>query len=389
MKKVYLDNAATTQIRGEVIDKILEALSCYGNPSSTHEFGRSAKTKIEKARKTIAKYINANASEITFTSGGTEADNIILKSAVRDLNVEHIITAKTEHHAVLHTINHLKDTHDIKVSFVALDENGTPDIKDLESLLINSKNTILVSLMHINNEIGNMIPIDDFATLCKKYNAYFHSDTVQSIGHWNWDVQKTTIDFLTAAAHKFHGPKGVGFVYIRKGIPLKPLIHGGEQERGKRAGTESFHNIVGMEEAMIQAYENLDQEKTYITNLKKHFIKSLEKHIPYIHFNGTSGDIQKSTYTLVSVRLPVSLKQATMLLFQLDIKGIACSQGSACQSGSTTGSHVLQAVLDKEEIKHTSIRFSFSKYNTVEEIDYVVDSLQALLSAEQKKSIKL
>lgn len=381
MQKVYLDSAATTQPRPEVIAKMQDALAnFYGNPSSTHSFGRAAKTQIEKARKTIAKQLNASPSEIIFTSGGTEADNMILTSAVIDLGVQHIVTSKIEHHAVLHTVEALQATYGIKVSYVNLDEFGSPDLQDLKSLLQANTEKTLVSLMHVNNEIGNMIDIDAFATLCKEHQVYFHSDTVQSIGHWEWDLSKTPVDFLTAAAHKFHGPKGVGFAFIRKNIPLKPMIHGGEQERGFRAGTEPFHNIVGLETAFVLAYENLEEERNYVRELKTYFISRLQQEIPGIKFNGHSGDCAKSTYTLVNVCLPLSPEKGALLLFQLDLKGISCSKGSACQSGSDMGSHVLNEILSKEDLDKPSIRFSFSKYNTKEELDYVVSCLKQYIA---------
>ncbi|WP_417360835.1 cysteine desulfurase family protein [Galbibacter sp.] len=377
MQKVYLDSAATTQPRPEVIADMQDALAnFYGNPSSTHSFGRAAKTQIEKARKTIAKQLNASPSEIIFTSGGTEADNMILTSAVIDLGVKHIVTSKIEHHAVLHTVEALQHTHGIQVSYVNLDEFGSPDLEDLKSILQATTEKTLVSLMHINNEIGNMIDIDAFAAVCKEYQVYFHSDTVQSVGHWEWDLAKTPVDFLTAAAHKFHGPKGVGFAFIRKNIPLKPMIHGGEQERGFRAGTEPFHNIVGLETAFVLAYENLEQERSQVRALKTYFIERLQQEIPGVKLNGNSGDDSKSTYTLVNVCLPLSSEKGALLLFQLDLKGISCSKGSACQSGSDTGSHVLNEILSQEDLEKPSIRFSFSKFNTKEELDYVIECLK-------------
>ncbi len=377
MQKVYLDNAATTQVRDEVIAKMQEALSTfYGNPSSTHSFGRSAKTGIEKARKTIAKYLNAHPSEIIFTSGGTEADNMILRGVVRDLDVRTIITSRIEHHAVLHTAEELVSEYGIQLLYVQLDADGFPNQQHLQTLLTADDTKKLVSLMHVNNEIGNKIDIDAIGTLCLEHKALFHSDTVQSIGHFHWDVQKTTIDFLTAAAHKFHGPKGIGFAYIKKNTGLKPLIFGGSQERGFRAGTESFHNIVGLEEAFKASYDSLESEKAYVQHLKQHFITNLKNAIPDVKFNGYSGDMDKSTYTLVNVCLPFDESKAQMLLFHLDLKGIACSKGSACQSGSAQGSHVLMEVLKEEDLKKPSLRFSFSKYNTIEELDYVISVLK-------------
>ena len=377
MRKVYLDSAATTQLREEVINDIQLSLSeCYGNPSSTHSFGRSSKNLIERARKTIASYINAKPSEIIFTSGGTEADNMVLRCAVRDLGVQTIISSKIEHHAVLHTIEQLQQEYGIVVKYVPLDKNGTPDLTLLKELLEQDNSKKLVSLMHVNNEIGNMIDIQQLADLCEEYDTLLHSDAVQSIGHWEWDVQKTKVDFLAAAAHKFHGPKGIGFAFIRKNSGLKPFIFGGEQERGHRAGTESFHNIVGLETSFKLAYDHLDEERTYVSGLKQYFIDRIKEAFPDAKFNGTCGDFSKSTYTLVNVALPLDEKKSQILLFHLDINGIACSKGSACQSGSSEGSHVLNQVLSEEDLKKPSLRFSFSKYNTREEIDYVVKVLE-------------
>lgn len=380
MDNIYLDNAATTQVRESVIVKMQDALAnFYGNPSSTHSFGRSAKTAIESARKTIAKTLNAHPSEIVFTSGGTEADNMILRCAVRDLGITTIITTKIEHHAVTHTVEDLEKEDGITLHYLDLDEKGNPDLSDLESLLQKDDSKKLVSLMHINNEIGNKIDIEAIAKLTKANGAYIHSDTVQSIGHFEWDVQQIPIDFMAAAAHKFHGPKGVGFAYIRKNSGMGCMISGGSQERGHRAGTESFHNIVGLEEAFRCAYENLEEEKTYVTDLKKYFIEHITNEIPGVKFNGDSGDIEKSTYTLVNVRIPVDAQKGLMLLFQLDIKGIACSQGSACQSGSAKGSHVLSEILSEEEMLQPSLRFSFSKYNTKGELDHAIAVLKEFI----------
>ncbi|WP_435654370.1 cysteine desulfurase family protein [Cellulophaga baltica] len=378
MRKVYLDNAATTQVRESVIKKMQDALAeCYGNPSSTHSFGRTAKTAIERTRKTIAKYINAHPSEIIFTSGGTEADNMILRCAVRDAKVTTIITTKIEHHAVLHTVEELEKEYGITVAYVDLDAYGNPKLSHLEALLQKDDAKKLVSLMHVNNEIGNIIPLAEIATLCKTNNALFHSDTVQSLGHLPFDVQQVSADFLTAAAHKFHGPKGIGFAFVRRNSGLKPMIFGGSQERGFRAGTEAFHNIVGLEEAFVCAYDNLAEEKAYVTDLKSYFIEQLKMALPEVQFNGHSGDLEKSTYTLVNARLPFDAQKSLMLLFQLDIKGIACSKGSACQSGSDLGSHVLTEILSPEEMKKPSIRFSFSKYTTKDDLDYVIGELKA------------
>jgi len=381
MEKVYLDNAATTCIRPEVIKKMHNALTeCYGNPSSTHSFGRTAKTAIESARKTIAKYLNAHPSEIIFTSGGTEADNMILRCSVRDLGVKTIITSKIEHHAVLHTAKELENDCGIALHFVDLDEYGNPDLEHLTKLLQQDDSKKLVSLMHVNNEIGNKIDIDAICRLCKENEALIHSDTVQSIGHYSWDVQATPIDFMTAAAHKFHGPKGVGFAYLRRNSGMKSMISGGSQERGFRAGTEAYHNILGLEEAFVRAYDNLENESAQVSDLKTYFIEKMKREIPEVEFNGHSGDISKSTYTLVNVCLPVNPEKALMLLFNLDVKGIACSKGSACQSGSNMGSHVLNEILSEEDLQKPSLRFSFSIYNTKEELDYTIEALKEFIA---------
>ncbi len=382
MKQVYFDSAATTQIRDEVIDKMISVMKQnYGNASSTHSFGRSSKVLIEQTRKTIAKILNVTAAEIVFTSGGTEADNLALQCSVRDLGVKKIITSRIEHHAVLHTIEQLEKEYGITVNYVDLDTDGHVDYNQLESLLQSPEKT-LVSLMHVNNEIGNMLDIKRVGDLCKKHDALFHSDTVQSVGHFEMDLQEIHIDFMAVSAHKFHGPKGVGFAFIRKGSALKPMIFGGDQERGYRAGTESIHNIVGLEEAFKLAYENLEKDRAYILHLKSYFIKRLQDVFPDIAFNGSSGDLGKSTYTLINVRLPIPPEKALILLFQLDLKGIACSKGSACQSGSNQGSHVLAQILSDDDMNKPSIRFSFSHYNSKAEIDYVIEVLKEFVDAK-------
>ena len=381
MDSIYLDNAATTQVRDEVIDAMSLVLkSNYGNASSTHGFGRSSKSIIESCRKRIASHFNASASEIIFTAGGTEADNLVLKSAVKDLKVTHIITSKIEHHAVLHTVEQLAFDYKIKVSYVAVLSDGSLDYNHLENLLESTEKT-LVTLMHINNEIGTILNLQKVADLCNSKGALFHSDSVQSVGHYHLDLKTTPIDFLAASAHKFHGPKGIGFVYIRKNSGLKPLIHGGMQERGVRAGTESIHDIVGLDVALALSYQNLEAEMAQVNALKSYFIEQLKTSIEGVKFNGSCSDFDKSTYTLVNVCLPVSEANAPMFLFQLDLKGIACSKGSACQSGSAKGSHVLSEILSEEDLKKPSIRFSFSIYNTKEELDTVVEILKALVNS--------
>jgi cysteine desulfurase len=380
MNSIYLDNAATTQVRDEVIDTMASVLkSNYGNASSTHGFGRSSKSIIESCRKRIASHFNVLASEIVFTSGGTEADNLVLQSAVKDLKVTHIVTSKIEHHAVLHTVEQLALDYKIKVSYVTVLADGTIDYSHLETLLDSTEKT-LVSLMHINNEIGTILDIQKAADLCKSNNALFHSDSVQSVGHYHLDLQTIPIDFLAASAHKFHGPKGIGFVFIRKNSGLKPLIYGGMQERGVRAGTESIHDIVGLDASLALSYQNLEIEMTQVKALKTYFVEKLKTTIDGVKFNGCCSDNNKSTYTLVNVCLPVSEVNAPMFLFQLDLKGIACSKGSACQSGSDKGSHVLSQILSEADLKKPSIRFSFSIYNTKEEIDTVVETLKTLIN---------
>ncbi|HIC31754.1 MAG TPA: cysteine desulfurase [Flavobacteriaceae bacterium] len=378
MKSVYLDNAATTAILPEVVDVMTKVLTeTYGNPSSTHNYGRNAKAIIEQARKTIAKQLNVSSSEIIFTSGGTEADNLILQSAVKDLGVKTIITTQIEHHAVLNTVNYLSENYDVEIVYLDLDENGQINYNQLNELL-ESKENVLVSLMYVNNEIGNILDIKNVADLCQANNALFHSDTVQSIGHYHLDLQDIKVDFIAVSAHKFHGPKGVGFAFIRKNSGLHPMIFGGEQERGQRAGTESIHNIAGLETAFKIAYQNLEKDKEHISSLKAYCLEQLRSKIPSISFNGLSDDIEKGTYTIINFRLPELSKNATMIQFHLDLKGIACSRGSACQSGSTKNSHVLEEILTKEELKKVSLRVSFSKFNTTKDVDYLVNALKEL-----------
>lgn len=384
MKHVYFDSAATTQLRDEVVDHMSITLkNVYGNPSSTHSYGRSAKSILEKCRKDIASLFGVSSGEIIFTSGGTEADNLILNSCVRDQGVERIISTCIEHHAVLHTIEELQKHYGIESVHLDLDQEGMIDPEQLRALLKGSKKKTLVSLMHINNEIGNMLDIDTVGAICREYGALFHSDTVQSIGHFELDLSKVPVDFAAVAAHKFHGPKGAGFAFIRKNTGIKSLIFGGAQERGFRAGTEAVYAIAGMTKALEMSYEHLDQERAYIQSIKDRFRQGLIEAIPGVHFNGACADNERSTYTLLNVCLPIPPEKAMMLLFQLDLKGIACSQGSACQSGSAKGSHVLRAI-QSEEAKASgrpSLRFSFCSYNTPEEVDYTIDVLKEFIES--------
>jgi len=379
-KRIYFDNAATTPMDPEVIATMTKVMQeNYGNPSSIHADGRSARALIEQARKTVAERIGSSIGEIFFTSGGTESNNMALKCAVRDLGVKHIITSRLEHHCVLHALETIEHTQHTKVSFVNIDNKGRIDLGNLESLLANSTEKTMVTLMHSNNEIGTMIDLDEIAQICETHDALFHTDTVQTMGYFPIDVSKTRINFLTGSAHKFHGPKGVGFAFVRKNSGLKPLIVGGAQERGLRAGTESVHNIVGLETALQYSYDQLKEERAYISDLKMYFAERLINQFPDLKLNGSCFDPAKSTYTLLNVCLPISQEKAVLLLFQLDMRGIACSKGSACQSGSDKGSHVLREILSEEDLKKPSIRFSFSRYNTKEEVDYVIAILKEFI----------
>ncbi|MBW1656284.1 cysteine desulfurase family protein [Flavobacterium quisquiliarum] len=374
MKKVYLDNASTTAMRPEVIQEMTKVmLEDFGNPSSTHSFGRNGKTILELSRKSIAKHLNCTAQEIIFTSGGTEADNWILRSAVEDLKVERIITSKIEHHAVLHTVWALKEEYKIQVDYVNVNPDGSLDLTHLSNLLAEEKKT-LVSLMHVNNETGTILDWDRVGLICKQYNALFHSDTVQSIGKTEIDLQKTPVDFILASAHKFHGPKGIGFAFVRKNSGLQPLFFGGEQEKGLRAGTEPVHQIAGMAKALSISYENLNEERAYILELKKYLIEQLEIHFTGFRINGKKDDF----YNIINIILPFSSDKTSMLLFSLDMKGIAVSRGSACQSGSIKPSHVLNEMLSEADLKLPNLRISFSHYNTKEDIDWLIESLKVV-----------
>lgn len=374
MKKVYLDNASTTAIRPEVITEMTKILSeDYGNPSSTHSFGRNAKSILELSRKSIAKHLNVFAQEIIFTSCGTEATNWILRSAVKDLKVKRIITSKIEHHAVLYTVLALQKEYDIQVDYVAVRPNGEIDITHLVELLSQEKKT-LVSLMHVNNEIGTVLNLDRISTICQEHNVLFHSDTVQSIGKTVIDLQKLPIDFIVASAHKFHGPKGVGFAFVRKNSGLQPLFYGGEQEKGLRAGTEALHQIAGMAKALSLSYANLEAEKNSIAELRTYLINQLKIEFPEFKINGSS----EGFYTVLNVLLPFSEDKTAMILFHLDMKGIAVSRGSACQSGSVKPSHVLAEMLSNEDLKKPSLRISFSHENTKEDIDLLIQALKSI-----------
>jgi len=378
---VYFDNAATTPLRKEVIKTISRVMEeCFGNPSSTHSFGRTAKTYIETARKGIASLLNALPQEIIFTSGGTESDNMILSCAVKDLNVKTIISSPIEHHAVIHALDALKKNQKINVRYLKLDAQGNIDLNDLEESLKIDNSKKLVSLMHVNNEIGNILNLHEVGNLCHNNNALFHTDAVQGVGHYLFDLKNLPVDFLSSASHKYHGPKGIGFSFVRKNSGLEPFIYGGAQERGLRAGTESVHNIVGMHEALEISHKKLEVEKKQILFLKNHFIKGLIEIFPNVHFNGNSSENNLSTYTLLNVALPIDEKKASLLDFHLDLKGIACSKGSACQSGSSQGSHVLNHIQNQKIKKMSSLRFSFSSFNNIDEVDYVLETLKEFVT---------
>mgnify|MGYP001208725625 FL=1 len=375
---IYFDNAATTKVRDEVISEISNILKeCFGNPSSTHSFGRSAKSYIETSRKKIAEILNCETSEIIFNSGGTESDNSLLRCSVKDLGIKTIISSKIEHHAITHTLDEL-EKEGVEVKYVNVNKKGEIDYDHLQKLLSENNDLKLVTLMYVNNEIGNILDINKVSDLCRNNNSLFHTDAVQAVGHFKIDLKETQIDFLSAAGHKFHGPKGVGFSFIRKTSRLSPFICGGPQERGLRAGTESVHNIVGMTKALEVSYEKINEETKYITSIKEYAINELKSIFPKIHFNGLSGNLEKSTYTILNVCFPLDSEKGSMLDFHLDLNGIACSKGSACQSGSTNGSHVLNEIQTDELKKYPSVRFSFSHYNTKKEVDFLIETIKNL-----------
>lgn len=372
--RVYFDNAATSPMDPEVIDAMTSMMkNLYGNPSSIHRHGREVKTELEKARKSIAHFMNCSPGEIFFTSGGTEADNMAIRCSVNDLKITHAITSPIEHHAVLHTLEELQAKGKIKISFVKLLANGHVDLNHLEELLKNNERS-LVSLMHANNEIGNLLDLDAVSALCQKYNSFFHSDTVQTIGHYRIDLQKTKIHFLACSAHKLNGPKGVGFIYINSKLKVNPLITGGSQERNMRGGTENVYGIIGLAKALEIADKEMDEQHKYISGLKQFMIAQLRENLGDVKFNGDAEG--QSSYLVLNVCFPPS-PVSEMMLFKLDIEGISASGGSACSSGSTIGSHVLGAMGVPESC--SNVRFSIGKYNTREEIIYVVGKLRTMM----------
>jgi len=374
MNRIYLDNAATTPLDPEVMEAMLPYLSThFGNPSSIYSYGRETRLAVENARKTVARIVKASPGEIFFTSGGTESDNMALVAAVEDLGCRHIVTSAIEHHAVVHTVEHLQKKHQLQVSYVAVTPNGHIDLAHLKTLVAGSSQRVLVSLMHANNEIGNLLDIEEVGAICKEYNAIFHSDTVQTLGHYPLDFSKKWIHFATGAGHKFHGPKGIGLLYVSDEVSIHPLIHGGGQERNMRAGTENIYGIVGFAKALELADAHLDKDKQYILSLKHYLAERLHQQIPELSFNGDWNG--ESLYTVLNVSFPRTEK-TEMLLMALDLQGICVSGGSACSSGADMGSHVIRALRSTPGVP---IRFSFSKYNTREQLDEVLRVLAQLV----------
>jgi cysteine desulfurase len=375
MERIYFDNAATTSLDPEVLEAMMPYFTDkFGNPSSIYSYGRESRMAIEQARKSVAKILGAKPSEIFFTSGGTESSNTALHAAMFDLGCKHIISSPIEHHATLHTVSHLAKTAGVTLSYVNILPNGHIDLIHLQNLLESNTDKTIVSIMHANNEIGNMIDLQKVGEICKTHNAYFHSDTVQTVGHFSFNLKETPIDFITGAGHKFHGPKGIGILYINENIKINPYLHGGAQERNMRAGTENVYGIVGFAKALEIATEQHEKDSTYINGLRRYMHEQLLAQIPEVSFNGdTFGD---SLYTLLSVNFPKNEK-SEMMLFNLDIHHICASGGSACSSGAQQGSHVINAITKAEDI--ATIRFSFCKYNTKAEIDQVIATLKELL----------
>jgi cysteine desulfurase len=377
--RVYLDNAATTPLDPEVFEAMKPfMLEDFGNPSSTHAHGRKVRAAVESARKKVAELLSCTPGEIIFTSGGTEADNAIIRSAVATYDIKHIISSPIEHHAVTHTVEHLARQGVVKLHMVNLDDKGHADLAHLEELLVKYPGA-LVSLMHANNEVGNLLNLQYVGDLCAAHNAFLHSDTVQTVGHYKHDMKALHVCGMTAAAHKFHGPKGIGFMYIRKDRKIHSFIHGGAQERNMRGGTENVYGIIGLAKALEIAYRDMDDHVAYVKGLKARMTAKLTEQIPGVTFNGDSGNLERSLYTVLNVSLPES-DESDMLLFNLDLQGISASGGSACSSGATTGSHVLGALYP--ESKRGAVRFSFSKYNKPEEIDFAVHKLAELFKVE-------
>ncbi len=377
MSRIYFDNAATTALDPEVLESMMPFLTeKFGNPSSIYSYGRETKLAIENARKSVARILNANPGEIFFTSGGTESTNTALNASVRDLGCGHIITSAIEHHATLHTVEYLQHSGQARLSYVNLTENGHIDMRHLEELLATSPERTVVTLMHANNEIGNLLDIKAVGELCRKYDAIFHSDTVQTVGHYPFNLKETYVHFLNGAGHKFHGPKGTGILYVNENIHIKPYINGGAQERNMRAGTENIYGIIGFAKALEGATARYEQDSAYVNGVKTYMAEQLKANFPGIVLNGDT--LGKSLYTVLNVSFPRTEK-SDMLLFSLDMAGICVSGGSACTSGANSLSHVIKALYNGEEQDLVPIRFSFSRHNTKEEVDVVVEKLKELV----------
>jgi cysteine desulfurase len=373
--RIYFDNAATTALDPEVLDAMMPYLtSLYGNPSSIYSYGRESRLAIENARKLVAKILNANPGEIFFTSGGTESSNTAINASVKDLGCKHIISSKIEHHATLHTIENLEKSGAVRLSFVSILPNGHIDMQHLEQLLAESSDKTLVTLMHANNETGNMLDLRATGELCEKYNAIFHSDTVQTVGHYPFDLKNTPVHFITGAGHKFHGPKGVGILYINEAVKIKPFLHGGGQERNMRAGTENLYGIVGFAKALELATQHFKRDSNYIKEIKLYMMEQLQQHILGVSFNG--DPLGRSLYTVLSANFPKTDK-SEMILFNMDINNICASGGSACSSGADIGSHVIQTLNPGSDL--VTVRFSFSKHNTKAEVDIVIEKLKDMI----------
>ncbi|PUZ30392.1 cysteine desulfurase [Chitinophaga costaii] len=375
MKRIYFDNAATTSLDQEVLDEMLPYLTeKFGNPSSIYSYGRESRLGIENARKSVAKILGANPGEIFFTSGGTESTNTAILAAIRDLGCRHIISSPIEHHATLHTVEYFHKAEGIRLSHVKLLPNGHVDLEDLRQLLASAPEKTLVTLMHANNEIGNLLDMQAVGNLCKEFDAIFHSDTVQTVGHYPFDLRHTHVHFINGAGHKFHGPKGVGILYINENLKITPFIQGGSQERNMRAGTENLYGIVGFAKALELATKEHEAHSNHINAVRMYMAEQLQKQIPGVTFNGDL--FGRSLYTVLNASFPKTEK-SEMILFNMDIAGICVSGGSACTSGADIGSHVIGAI--NPDPNRVAVRFSFSKYNTKEEVDEVIAKLKELL----------
>ncbi len=375
MTRIYFDNAATTSLDPQVLEAMMPYFTeKFGNPSSIYSYGRETRLAIENARKTVARLLNAYPSEIFFTSGGTESSNTAIMSSVKDLGCNHIITSRVEHHATLHTVQHLQHARQVAVSYVNLLPNGHVDLDHLEQILATVPSKSLVSLMHANNEIGNMLDINAAGELCKVHGAVFHSDTVQTIGHYPFNLRNTPVQFVTGAGHKFHGPKGIGILYVNENVKIQPMVYGGPQERNMRAGTENLYGIVGFAKALELATQNYHDDSRYISGLKLYMMDQLKREFAGITFNGDPEG--RSLYTVLNVAFPKT-ERSEMILYNLDIYHICASGGSACASGADLGSHVIREVNNSQD--QVAVRFSFSRHNTREEIDVVVGKLKEMI----------